>query len=42
LAEVRGYSELKYGRENLTIHRIREFGVGESVWFFEILRGRKR
>jgi hypothetical protein len=42
LIEVRGYSELKYGRENLTIHRIREFGVGESVWFFEILRGRKR
>ena len=42
LIEVRGYSELKYGRENLTIHRIREFGVGESVWFFEILRGRKK
>lgn len=42
LIEVRGYSELKYGRENLTIHRIREFGVGESVWFFDILKGRKR
>lgn len=42
LIEVRGYSSIEYGDRELTINRIRELGVGESVWFFEILKGRKK
>lgn len=34
LIEVRGYSNLKYKDRNITIDRIREFGIDESRWFF--------
>lgn len=34
LIEVRGYSNLKHKDKNITIDRIREFGIDESGWFF--------
>lgn len=34
LIEARGYSNLKYKDRNITIDRIREFGIDESEWFF--------